>query len=255
MPGEIVIKNLNKTFYNGNERIDVLKNINLTVKSGEFMCLIGYSGCGKSTLLRIIAGLDTDYEGEVLIDGEPVRKPTLDKGMVFQDNRLFPWFSVRENVGYGLPDNTPNKAKLVQDLIDLVGLSGFENIRPKQLSGGMVQRVSIARALINQPKVLLLDEPFGALDALTRISMQKEILRIWEVEKSTMVLVTHDIDEAVYLSEHIVMLSRLPGMIKKITPVEISHPRIRTDVDFINIRNGVYREFFEDVELTSEYYL
>jgi len=255
MPGEIVIKNLSKTFYNDNERIEVLKNINLTVKSGEFLSLIGYSGCGKSTLLRIIAGLDTEYEGEVLIDGEPVRKPTLDKGMVFQDNRLFPWFSVTENVGYGMPDNTPNKAKLIQDLIDLVGLSGFEKVRPKQLSGGMAQRVAIARALINQPKVLLLDEPFGALDALTRISMQKEILRIWEVEKSTMVLVTHDIDEAVYLSEHIVMLSRRPGVIKKVTPVKIAHPRVRTGADFLNIRNSVYKEFFQDVELSPEYFL
>jgi sulfonate transport system ATP-binding protein len=255
MPGEIVIKNLSKTFYNDNEQIEVLKNINLTIMSGEFLCLIGYSGCGKSTLLRIIAGLDTEYEGEVLIDGEPVRRPTLDKGMVFQDHRLFPWFSVAENVGYGLPDNTPNKAKLIQDLIDLVGLSGFEKVRPKQLSGGMAQRVAIARALINQPKVLLLDEPFGALDALTRISMQREILRIWEVEKSTMVMVTHDIDEAVYLSGHVVMLSQRPGAVKKVTPVPIAHPRVRTSADFLSVRNSVYKEFFQDVELEPEYFL
>ena len=160
-----------------------------------------------------------------------------------------------ENVGYGLPDNTPNKAGLVQDLINLVGLSGFEKARPKQLSGVMAQRVAIARALANQPKVLLLDEPFGALDALTRISMQREILRIWEMERSTMVLVTHDIDEAVYLGGHIVMLSQRPGAVKKVTRVEIAHPRARTSADFLNARNSVYREFFEDVESAPEYYL
>jgi sulfonate transport system ATP-binding protein len=246
---------LSKTFFNGKERLEVLKNINFTICAGEFLCLIGHSGCGKSTLLRIIAGLETDYEGEIFIDGEPVIGPSLGKGMVFQDHRLFPWFTVEENVGYGLPDSVPNKKQAIADLISLVGLSGFEKARPGQLSGGMAQRVSIARSLINQPKVLLLDEPFGALDALTRITMQKEILRIWEAEKNTMVLVTHDIDEAVYLGSHIVMLSQRPGMIKKITPIEIAHPRVRTGTDFLNARNGVYKEFFEEFEVRPEYYL
>jgi len=249
------LENLSKTFFNGKERIDVLKDINLTIYEGEFLCLIGHSGCGKSTLLRIIAGLDTDYEGKALIDGKPVVGPSLDKGVVFQDHRLFPWFTVEENVGYGLPDSAPDKKQTIRELISLVGLSGFEKARPGQLSGGMAQRVAIARALVNRPEMLLLDEPFGALDALTRINMQKEILRIWEAAKNTMVLVTHDIDEAVYLGSHIVMLSQRPGAVKKITPIEIAHPRARTGADFLNARNGVYKEFFEEFDVAPEYYL
>ena len=185
MQSKIKIQKVNKTFIqNNNETTEVLKDINLDIQEGEFICLLGHSGCGKSTLLRIIAGLERDYEGEAYIDGKSITGPSLDKGLVFQDHRLFPWFTVEENVGYGLADREANKKERIEELIHLVGLQGFEKKYPRQLSGGMSQRVAIARALINRPSLLLLDEPFGALDALTRITMQNEILRIWKAQKN-----------------------------------------------------------------------
>ena len=253
---KIEINNLNKTFTQNNaETTEVLKNINLEISEGEFVCLLGHSGCGKSTLLRIIAGLESDYEGEAYIDGKTIEGPSLDKGLVFQDHRLFPWFTVEENIGYGLTDQVVGRKERIDELIRLVGLQGFEKKYPRQLSGGMSQRVAIARALINKPSLLLLDEPFGALDALTRITMQNEILRIWQSEKNTMVMVTHDIDEAVALSNRIVILGQRGTGIKKIVNVDLPYPRARVGRDFSNIRNMVYREFFEDKELELEYYL
>ena len=242
MQGEIVIKNLNKSF----GELEVLKDINLSIKEGEFLCILGHSGCGKTTLLRCIAGLDTDYEGKILIDGKEIKHPTLDKGMMFQDHRLFPWLNVAGNIEFALPNKFANKNEKVQELINLVGLSGFEKAKPAELSGGMAQRAAIARALINNPKILLLDEPFGALDALTRMKMQEEILRIWETEKTTTVLVTHDIDEAVFLGQRIVILSKRPGEIRNITSVELPYPRNRTDKSFAKIRDNIYKEFFAE---------
>ena len=256
MQSKIKIQKVNKTFIqNNNETIEVLKDINLDIQEGEFICLLGHSGCGKSTLLRIIAGLERDYEGEAYIDGKSISGPSLDKGLVFQDHRLFPWFTVEENVGYGLADREANKKERIEELIHLVGLQGFEKKYPRQLSGGMSQRVAIARALINRPSLLLLDEPFGALDALTRITMQNEILRIWKAQKNTMVMVTHDIDEAIALSSRIVILGQRGTGIKRIINVDLPYPRVRTGRDFSNIRNTVYKEFFEEKELELEYYL
>ena len=256
MQSKIKIQKVNKTFIqNNNETTEVLKDINLDIQEGEFICLLGHSGCGKSTLLRIIAGLEKDYEGEAYIDGKSISGPSLDKGLVFQDHRLFPWFTVEENVGYGLADREANKKERIEELIHLVGLQGFEKKYPRQLSGGMSQRVAIARALINRPSLLLLDEPFGALDALTRITMQNEILRIWKAQKNTMVMVTHDIDEAIALSSRIVILGQRGTGIKRIINVDLPYPRVRTGRDFSNIRNTVYKEFFEEKELELEYYL
>ncbi len=256
MQSKIKIQKVNKTFIqNNNETTEVLKDINLDIQEGEFICLLGHSGCGKSTLLRIIAGLERDYEGEAYIDGKSITGPSLDKGLVFQDHRLFPWFTVEENVGYGLADREANKKERIEELIHLVGLQGFEKKYPGQLSGGMSQRVAIARALINRPSLLLLDEPFGALDALTRITMQNEILRIWKAQKNTMVMVTHDIDEAIALSSRIVILGQRGTGIKRIINVDLPYPRVRTGRDFSNIRNTVYKEFFEEKELELEYYL
>lgn len=256
MQSKIKIQKVNKTFIqNNNETTEVLKDINLDIQEGEFICLLGHSGCGKSTLLRIIAGLERDYEGEAYIDGKSISGPSLDKGLVFQDHRLFPWFTVEENVGYGLADREANKKERIEELIHLVGLQGFEKKYPRQLSGGMSQRVAIARALINRPSLLLLDEPFGALDALTRITMQNEILRIWKAQKNTMVMVTHDIDEAIALSSRIVILGQRGTGIKRIINVDLPYPRVRTGRDFSNIRNTVYKEFFEEKELELEYYL
>lgn len=253
MPGKLEIRDLNKYFGDKNQRLGVLNDINLTINEGEFVSILGRSGCGKSTLLRIIAGLETNYEGSVLLDGQQVKKPSLNKGIVFQDHRLFPWLTVEQNIGYGVPDKQKNKNELVQDLIKLVGLSGFEKSLPDQLSGGMAQRTAIARALANKPKILLLDEPFGALDAMTRINMQEEILKIWEQEKITIILVTHDIEEAVYLGDQVVVLSSRPGKIKEICKVDISRPRDRVSDQFVKEKRKIYYEFFDEVEVPFTY--
>lgn len=198
---------------------------------------IGASGCGKSTLIRILAGLEKETTGEVLVDDKPVVKPNVKTGMIFQEARLFPWLSVEKNIEFGIHDNlTKEKKEKVAEMIQLIELEGFEKAISKQLSGGMQQRVNIARALINKPDILLLDEPFGALDALTRINMQNEVLKIWEKEKTTMVLITHDIDEAIFLSDRIVILSNKPGIISKVINVEMSKPRDRSSYEFMKIR-------------------
>ena len=259
---QIEIRDVNKQFVIDKKAVDILKNINLEFKKGEFICIVGASGCGKSTLLRMMAGLESVEDGEIYIGGEKVNEPSLKTGMVFQESRLFPWLNVEKNIEFGITESKGNKTdseskkKRVQELIDLVGLKGFEKAIPKQLSGGMQQRVSIARGLINNPDVLLLDEPFGALDAITRINMQNEILRIWETEKKTMVLVTHDIDEAVYLGDKVVALSSRPGTIRKIIDVDISRERDRNSADFSYIRSKIYKEFFKDAKTkTPEYYI
>lgn len=252
---DVKITNIRKTFKINSETIEVLNNIDLNIKPGEFISIVGSSGCGKSTLLKIIVGLGKASSGEVTLDGQKVTKPTIECGMVFQEARLLPWLTVEQNIEFGISKkiNMLEKKKLIADHIKLVGLKGFEKAIPSQLSGGMQQRVSIARALINRPGVLLLDEPFGALDALTRINMQNEILRIWETEKTTMILVTHDIDEAIYLGDRVVVMSSRPGTIKKIVPVELARPRDRTNPDFFSIRKKIYAEFFGSTEITIEY--
>lgn len=256
---QIEIKNLNKQFRIDNKDVDILQNINLQFKEGEFISIVGASGCGKSTLLRMISGLESIEQGEITLDGVPVTKPSLACGMVFQESRLFPWLSVEKNIEFGISDQAAGKEKekLVEDLIHLVGLKGFEKALPKQLSGGMQQRVSIARGLINNPKVLLMDEPFGALDAITRINMQNEVLRIWEAEKKTMILVTHDIDEAIYLGDKVVVLSSRPGKIEKVIHVELSRPRDRSGEEFIRLRKEIYKQFFKsaDMDRDVEYYI
>ena len=247
MPERLVIEGLNKTFQSRNGEVEVLNDINLTINQGEFISILGSSGCGKSTLLRIIAGFETDYKGRVLLDGEQINKPSLDKGMVFQDHRLLPWLTVKDNIAFGVPDKQQDKDELVKNHLELVGLKGFEDAFPHQLSGGMAQRVAIARALVNKPKILLLDEPFGALDPMTRINMQEEILRIWKQEKITIILVTHDIEEAVYLGDRVVVLTSRPGRIRKISKVEIGRPRDRVNNDFVSEKGKIYHEFFKQV--------
>ena len=198
--GNIVeINHLTKVFSNQEKEVKALEDINLTIEEGSFISIIGGSECGKSTLLRIIGGLEKDFEGEVLVDGKPVSKPSRDKGFIFQDHRLLPWLTVKENIRFSLPDSKKKEEILIKENLSLVGLSDFENSYPGQLSGGMAQRVSIARALANKPRILLLDEPFGALDAITKMNLQEELLKIWKKEKITMIIVTHDIDESIYL--------------------------------------------------------
>lgn len=251
----LTIENLNKTFFIDNKTVPVLKNINLTVKPGEFISIIGPSGCGKSTLLRLVVGLDTAFDGSVKLGGDPIKGPSVNRGMVFQEARLYPWLTIEENVLFGLGgrQSEQEKKKVVQAHLELVGLKGFANAYPHQLSGGMQQRAGIARALVNRPQVLLLDEPFGALDAMTRINMQQEILRIWETGKTTILLVTHDIDEAVFLGDRVIVMSQRPATTKQIIPVDLPRPRDRNGLDFLQLRKEIYSKFFEKVQVPTDY--
>lgn len=256
------IKDLNISFSIDAGKLQVLNNINLTISKGEFICIVGASGCGKSTLLRIIGGLEQGYAGSCLFKGQEVRRPSVDRGFVFQESRLFPWLTVEKNVEFGLRDSSearrgnfaPKKTTVGQHL-ELVGLDKFSQAYPYQLSGGMQQRASIARALVNNPDMLLLDEPFGALDAFTRINMQQEILKIWRKEKTTMLLVTHDIDEAVYLADRVVLMSQRPGTIKKIVKNDVPRPRNRKNPDYTKIRNEIFEEFFSEFDTDIEYFI
>jgi sulfonate transport system ATP-binding protein len=248
--GRVDIQIGQKLFAGSQSRLLALRNIILTIEPGEFVCVVGGSGCGKTTLLRIVAGLETGYEGVVSLDGRKVISPGLDRGVVFQEHRLLSWLTVHDNVAFGLASlgskdlPLPERKTKIRHYINLVGLNEFEYEYPHQLSGGMSQRVAIARALVGRPQVLLLDEPFASLDALTRMRMQQEILRIWEAEQTTVVLVTHDIEEAVYLADRVVVMSSQPGTITRILPIHLPRPRDRTDGEFIQARKLVHDEFF-----------
>ncbi|WP_027780011.1 ABC transporter ATP-binding protein [Paraburkholderia caledonica] len=235
--------------------LPVLDDISLRIGAGEFVSVLGSSGCGKSTLLRLMAGLDTDYSGEIRVAGDRVRDTSLQRGIVFQDHRLFPWLTASQNVLAALrnaPLSLHEKRKAVAEHIALVGLEGFENAYPHQLSGGMAQRVAIARGLVNRPRVLLLDEPFGALDALTRARLQNELQHIWEHERITMVLVTHDVDEAIYLGDRVVTMAPRPGRIKRIADVNLPRPRDRADPRCVALRDELLAGFGEKPTLTPE---
>lgn len=248
--GTIEIKNLNKQYEVKGKPLKVLDNISLSIKPGEFVSIVGSSGCGKSTLLRLLIGLESGYEGQLLLDGQPIKGTSLDRGIVFQDHRLFPWLTVEKNVALGLlnaPGTQASKDKAVQEHIELVGLKGFEKAYPYQLSGGMSQRAAIARALVNRPEVLLLDEPFGALDALTRTRLQQELQRIWQAEGITAILVTHDVEEAVYLGDRVVVMQPRPGRIKRVVEVPLARPRDRVGADFIAIKDDVLSEFSHEI--------
>jgi sulfonate transport system ATP-binding protein len=243
--GTVTIEIAHKAFSGSKGAFVALKDILLTINPGEFVCIVGGSGCGKTTLLRIIAGLETEYEGAVLLDGKRLIGTGLDRGVVFQEHRLLAWLTVHDNVGFGLAGLAPEeRSRDIRRYIGLVGLDKFEYEYPHQLSGGMSQRVAIARALVGHPEVLLLDEPFASLDALTRMRLQQEILRIWEAERTTVVLVTHDIEEAVYLADRVVILSSQPGTIRNILPIPLSRPRDRSDREFVRVRKSVHDELF-----------
>ncbi|MBQ8332733.1 MAG: ABC transporter ATP-binding protein [Clostridia bacterium] len=244
MVGEIVIENAVKKFISADgEEITALNGINLNIKPGEFVSLIGPSGCGKSTLLRLIAGLIFPDEGRLTLDGSEIRKPDCERGFMFQNHMLFPWLNIYDNVAFGLRARKIYKEKKqdVDAYIDLVGLKGFERSYPHQLSGGMCQRASLARALVGHPKVLLLDEPLGALDAFTRMNIQDEILRIRKEHNMTMIMVTHDVDEAIYLSDRVVIMSARPAKIEKIVSIELAHPRARSNPEFLKYRAEILK--------------
>jgi sulfonate transport system ATP-binding protein len=244
VPGTLKIENVSKRFKIDAGEILVLDHIDLTVAPGEFVSLIGVSGCGKTTLLRLIAGLESNYEGNITIHGKRIDRPSVDRGVVFQEPRLLPWLTVEENTAFGLAGKDKRKNRqIARDHLELVGLKGFEKFYPAQLSGGMAQRAAIARALVNRPGLLLLDEPLGALDALTRIYMQKELEKIWHREKIAMVMITHDVDEAIFLGDKVVILSSKPGRIRKVIPVDLPRPRDRDNPEFIRIRDEILGEF------------
>ena len=249
----VSITSLHKTFIKLQTQNEVLKNINLQVKPGEFITIIGPSGCGKSTLLKLIAGLDREYEGIITLNHEEITEPSIKQGFIFQEHRLFPWLTVEQNIAADLSLKDSQVRKRVDELIEIVRLKGFEKAYPKELSGGMSQRVAIARALLRDPEVLLLDEPFGALDAFTRTHLQEVLLEIWEQKKTTMIFVTHDIDESIYLADRVVIMSARPGKISAIIPIELSHPRKRASRPFQEYRQKVLHSFekVEELQLTD----
>ena len=240
----IVIRGLRKQFRDiaRQEEVIALDGIDLAVADDEFLTVLGPSGCGKTTLLNIVASFETANGGEVLLDGEPVRKPGPDRGVVFQEYALFPWLTVQQNIEFGLRERRMprlERRERVRRQIASVGLSGFEQRYPQELSGGMRQRVALARLLINNPKILLMDEPFAALDAQTRSMMQQELLGVWSAERRTVIFITHNIEEAVLLGDRVVVMTARPGRIKEIVAIELARPRDVTSTEFNEIRRRV----------------
>ena len=244
------IQGVGKTFagVNGGAPTQALLPVSLEVEDNAFITILGLSGCGKSTLLRLVAGLEEPTMGKILLDGLPVLGPGADRGVVFQSYTLFPWLNVRQNICFGLRQKGMSAARqreISERFIAEIGLRGFEDHFPKQLSGGMQQRVAIARALANDPKILLLDEPFGALDNQTRVLMQELLLGIWERERKTVMFVTHDIEEAIFMASRVVVFTRRPGRIKSEVPVDLPHPRhytIKTSPEFVALKARLTEE-------------
>lgn len=255
----IEVKGVSKIYNNNKkESIKVLENISFNVNKGEFICLLGPSGCGKTTLLNIVAGFEKPSEGYVKIDGKEIKHPSIRYVTIFQNYNLLPWRTVQGNVELGLESlgyDKRTREKIAKDYIQLVGLSNFCKFYPYQLSGGMQQRVAIARALAVDPDVIFMDEPFGALDAITRIKMQNEISNIWKEKKKTILFVTHDIDEAIFLANRIIIMAPYPGRIKKIIDVPLGRERDRTSSDFFTMRDMVFMELNIKNEEMIEYYI
>ncbi|NLX75868.1 MAG: ABC transporter ATP-binding protein [Clostridiaceae bacterium] len=239
-------------------RMAALERVNLEIGKGEFICLLGPSGCGKTTLLNLIAGFDRPTSGFVRINGETVTGPSENRITIFQNYGLLPWRTVLRNVELELEARKTDKKerrRIAEEYTELVGLSAYKNHYPSQLSGGMQQRVALARALAVDPEILLMDEPFGALDAMTRMSMQDEIERIWREKKKTIIFVTHDIEEAVFLADRIVIMTSFPGKVKSVIDVPLARKRDRTGADFLKIRDRVFAEFELKTDDEPEYYL
>ena len=251
MSTKISFQNVTKTFnIAGSASFNALQGLNLKIEEGEFITVVGPSGCGKSTAMNIAAGLTGPTSGEVLVDNVPVRGPGPERGVIFQQYALFPWLTVRQNVEFGLQISGHPKAarrKIADHFIELVGLSDFADSLPKTLSGGMKQRCAIARAYAVNPKILLMDEPFGALDALTRVQLQDQLLATWSKERRTVMFITHDVDEAVYLASRVVVMAARPGRLHKIVPVDLPYPRteeMRLSPEFTTLRNEVWRSVY-----------
>jgi ABC-type nitrate/sulfonate/bicarbonate transport system ATPase subunit len=247
----LAIRDLNKTFMTGNDRFEALRHVDLVIDKGQFTCLIGASGCGKSTLLRIIAGFEQPTSGSVDIYDHPVNGPGSDRGMVFQDYALFPWLSVRENIAFGPRQKGLTKAQVSEitaEYLNMVGLAPFADRFPSQLSGGMKQRVAIARVLANDANILLMDEPFGALDALTREQLQDELLQIWARTGVTVIFVTHSVEEATLLADRVVVMTAGPGRIETDIPICLERPRDVSSPGFNEVRRQLTQRLTSHVK-------
>jgi ABC-type nitrate/sulfonate/bicarbonate transport system ATPase subunit len=247
-------RGVSKIFAGRGVPVEALREVDLSVSFGEFVCLLGVSGCGKSTFLHLVAGLEPPTAGRLLLDGRPIAAPPDEVSVVFQEHGLFPWMTVQRNVEFnlkarGLPP--PVRRRAAAELIALVGLAGFEAKFPHELSGGMRQRVGIARALTTRPSLLLMDEPFGALDAQTRSVMQEELLRIWDAQRSTVLFVTHSVDEAVALADRIVVFTPRPGRVRQVIAVKMDRPRDETGADFAEYKRIVLDEIRDDMRLAA----
>lgn len=242
---KLEFKNVSKVFekVDEDEKTHALKDINLSIDNNEFVSIVGPSGCGKSTMLRLISGLIKPSLGSLLLDDEKIEGPSSRKGMVFQDPTLFPWLKVGENIGFSgsLKNEEEIDEKTIDLMLEKVGLKEFKNSYPKELSGGMAQRVSLIRTMIAKPEVFLLDEPLGSLDAFTRMNMQDEILKLWKEENNLMIMVTHDVEEAVYMSSKVIIMEPRPGRIKEVVDIDLSYPRNRTSNEFVAYRNKILK--------------
>lgn len=244
----ILAEGVSKSFVAGKETIRVIEDLNLTVEAGTFACIVGPSGCGKTTLLRILCGLDTPTSGKVLINGQPPDPKKQRFGVIFQEDSLLPWQNVLNNVKFGLKlHNIKDAEKIAIEYLDLVGLEGFENYFPHQISGGMKKRVAIARALAVDPAIIVMDEPFADLDAQTRSIMQKELLSIWSKLHKTVVFITHNVDEAVFLGQSILVLTKRPTRVKTVFPIDLPYPRSRLSPPFISYRERVLDMLQEEI--------
>ncbi|KMO18071.1 ABC transporter ATP-binding protein [Methylobacterium indicum] len=251
----IDVRHLSKTYARRAETVTALRDVTLTAEPGEFLCLLGVSGCGKSTLLKILAGLEPHSEGTVLVDGRHLQGPHADAAVVFQEHGLFPWMTTRRNVEFNLKargTGARERRRVAEAMIETVGLSGFSEKYPHELSGGMRQRVGIARALTTNPKLLLMDEPFGALDAQTRSAMQGELLRLWQARRTTVLFVTHSVSEAIVLADRVVVMTPRPGRIRTIIPVDLPRPRDTTAPAFNALVRRALAELHDDLAAAAQ---
>jgi NitT/TauT family transport system ATP-binding protein len=240
---KLSVENVSVTFKRDGKLTHVLENVNLEVSEGEFVCLLGPSGCGKTTLLNAMAGFLSPSTGSIQVNGEAVHGPDPRRIFVFQERGVFPWLTVEGNIGFGLfKMGKSERENRIAHYIKMVGLQGFEKAYPMELSGGMKQRLEVARALAVNPDMLFLDEPFGALDSITRLVMRKELLRIWEAERKTIIFVTHDIDEAVQLADRVVVMSARPATIQQIVNIDIPHPRDISSPRYLELRDGIFKQ-------------
>lgn len=240
---KVRVRDVSKVFNTDGKSVSVLEKVSLDIKQGEFICLLGPSGCGKSTLLNIVAGFLEPSSGEVTIEGEKVTGPDPRRIFVFQERGVFPWLTVEGNIGFGLSNlSKSEREQRIAHYVQLVGLKGFEHAYPQELSGGMKQRLEVARALAVNPDILYLDEPFGALDSITRLVMRSELLRIWEAERKTILFVTHDIEESVQLADRVVVMSARPATIRQVVEIDIPHPRDISDRRYLELRDSIFEQ-------------